>query len=151
MFCNKEDNVGKSHLNIFPNIFVHCFQKCIPGISTRSLSSINRTDSVFTALRRRKSKFIPGLKFIHSTYTNNYYFIPYQKNIRGVGSGVWRLSDPWEGHSLPRSMLLKSNLKSNGKIFWREVMVDRSWMWTYFNYPPFQILLIQLDQTVRAG
>lgn len=30
-------------------------------------------------------------------------------------------------------------------------MVDRSWMWTYFNYPLFQTLLIQLDQTVRAG
>lgn len=30
------------------------------------------------------------------------------------------------------------------------VYVDRTWMWTYFNYLPFQILLFKLEQPVRT-
>lgn len=49
MICNKEDCAG---CFFFTNIIVHRFQKWI-YISMKSLSSIDKTDSVITWLRKR--------------------------------------------------------------------------------------------------
>lgn len=70
------------------------------------------------------------------------------KHMKKHGVGVWRPSNPGEWHSLPWSSPIKLNSTLNGKIFWRERVVEKALLCQ--NLYLFFLNYVQLNQSTSV-